>query len=176
MCVCVCVCVRVYVFCVRARLVLTPRVLYSLVCTLISSCNAWYLNPSPHSHLWLTYVYPNKCSTHLHLFHTAINFFVISSLYDLLLPTQCKCRGLLFYLMTLNDTHHTHTRYDSSGRVISPTQIPLPNNTQHSQETHPYPRRDSNLQSSKRTPTDRRLWPRSRRDGHYHYLCWVFPW
>jgi hypothetical protein len=31
-----------------------------------------------------------------------------------------------------SDTPHW---YDSSGRVISPTQRPLPNNTQHSQET-----------------------------------------
>ena len=30
-------------------------------------------------------------------------------------------------------THHS--RYDSSGRVISPSQIPLPDNTQHSQQT-----------------------------------------
>jgi len=28
-----------------------------------------------------------------------------------------------------------HTRYDSSGRVISPTHRPLPDNTQHSQQT-----------------------------------------
>jgi YD repeat-containing protein len=34
-------------------------------------------------------------------------------------------------------THWTHhTRYDSSGRVISPTQRSLPDNTQHSQETN----------------------------------------
>ena len=32
-------------------------------------------------------------------------------------------------------TQTHHTRYDSSGRVISPSQRPLPDNTQHSQET-----------------------------------------
>ena len=32
-------------------------------------------------------------------------------------------------------TQTHHTRYDSSGRVISPTQRSLPDNTQHSQET-----------------------------------------
>jgi len=29
-----------------------------------------------------------------------------------------------------------HIRHDSSGRVISPTQRPLPDNTQYSKETH----------------------------------------
>ena len=28
-----------------------------------------------------------------------------------------------------------HTRYDSSGRVTNPSQRPLPDNTQHSQQT-----------------------------------------
>jgi hypothetical protein len=50
--------------------------------------------------------------------------------------------------------------YDSSGRVISPTQRPTSNNTllQHSQETdnHVY-RRDSNPQSQQ--PSGRRLTP-----------------
>ena len=34
--------------------------------------------------------------------------------------------------------HHTqthHTRYNSPGRVIGPSQRPLPDNTQHAQET-----------------------------------------
>jgi hypothetical protein len=37
------------------------------------------------------------------------------------------------FTITLRYTHRT--RYDSSGRVISPTQRPLPDNTQHSQDT-----------------------------------------
>jgi hypothetical protein len=41
-----------------------------------------------------------------------------------------------------------HIQQDSSGRVISPTHRPPPDNTQHSQQTtHPCPRRDSNPQS-----------------------------
>ena len=52
-------------------------------------------------------------------------------------------------LSKLHDHTQTHrTRQDSSGRAISPTQRPLPDNTQHSQQTrHPCPRRDSNPQS-----------------------------
>ena len=45
-----------------------------------------------------------------------------------------------------NQTHHS--RQDSSRRVISPSQRPLPDNTQHSQQTrHPWSRRDSNPKS-----------------------------
>jgi len=45
----------------------------------------------------------------------------------------------------------THpTRYDSSGRVISPSHRPLPDNTQHSQQTDIHaPQRVSNAQSQK---------------------------
>ena len=45
-------------------------------------------------------------------------------------------------------THHTqthHTQQDPSGRLISPTQRPLPDNTQHKRQT--CPRRDSHPQS-----------------------------
>jgi hypothetical protein len=35
----------------------------------------------------------------------------------------------------LDHTQTHHTRWDSSGRVISPSQRPLPDNTQHSQQT-----------------------------------------
>ena len=35
-------------------------------------------------------------------------------------------------------TQTRHTRWNSSGRVISPTQRPVPDNTQHSQETDIY--------------------------------------
>ena len=51
---------------------------------------------------------------------------------DLFLPTYCRCSGLLLQLITLNETHQS--RYDSSARGISPTQRPLPDNTQYSQE------------------------------------------
>ena len=57
---------------------------------------------------------------------------------------------------------HTHTRQDSSRRWIGPSQRPLPNNTQHSQETgrHPCHRWHSNPQSQqlsgrRSTPLDR---------------------
>ena len=51
------------------------------------------------------------------------------------LTTFFGCPGPTHYrgfMMTLYYTHHT--RYDFSGLVISRTQRPLPDNTQHSQE------------------------------------------
>ena len=57
---------------------------------------------------------------------------------------------------------HTHTRYDSSGRVISRSQWPLPENTQHSQEEDidvPGGIRTHNL-SRRRAAADPRLRPR----------------
>ena len=48
-------------------------------------------------------------------------------------------------LSTLQDTTQTQDAgQDSSGRVLSPTQKPLPENTQ---DSHPCPQRDSNPQS-----------------------------
>jgi hypothetical protein len=61
-----------------------------------------------------------------------------------------------------NQTHHT--RYDSSGRVNSPTQGPPPENTQHSQEpdTHA-PRGIRTSNPTKTASTD----PRLRPHGHW---------
>ena len=43
-------------------------------------------------------------------------------------------RGLLIKEASRSHTTTHHTRQDSSGRVISPTHTPLPDNTQHSQQ------------------------------------------
>ena len=59
---------------------------------------------------------------------------------------SCRCRGLLLRLITRKDKH---TRQESSGRVNSPTQRPLPDIIQKSQQTDiyvPLPGRDSNPQ------------------------------
>jgi hypothetical protein len=60
--------------------------------------------------------------------------------------------------------YHTqthHTRQDSSGRVIRPSQRPLPDNTQHSQETDIHaPAGIRTHNASKRTDVDPRLRPR----------------
>jgi hypothetical protein len=42
----------------------------------------------------------------------------------------------LIHEVSRSHTTTRHSRYDSSGRVISSSQRPLPNNTQHSQQTN----------------------------------------
>jgi len=55
---------------------------------------------------------------------------------------------------------HQHTRQDSSGRVSIPTQKPLPDNTQHSQQTDIHaPGGIRNHHPSKRAAEDPRLCP-----------------
>jgi len=71
-------------------------------------------------------------------------------------PRYYICRGLLLHLIALDtNTHtHTHTWKDSLGRVINPSQRPLYDNTQHSQQTDIHATgRDSNPQASGRRPT-----------------------
>ena len=45
-------------------------------------------------------------------------------------------QSLLIHEVSRSHTTTHHNRYDSSWRVISPTQRPLPDNTQHSQQTN----------------------------------------
>jgi hypothetical protein len=64
-----------------------------------------------------------------------------------------------------DDTQKHHTRQDSSGRVMSPSQRPIPDSTQHSQQTNihvPGGIRTHNL--SKLAAADRRLRPRGQWD------------
>ena len=44
--------------------------------------------------------------------------------------------GLLILEVSRSHPRTHHSRYDSSGRVMSSSQRPLPNNTQHSQQTN----------------------------------------
>jgi hypothetical protein len=72
------------------------------------------------------------------------------------------CRG---FAIRLSWTRHT--LYDSSGRVISPTQRPLLDNTQHSQQTDIHAGGGIRIHNpSKRATADPRLRPR----GHWDQL------
>jgi len=52
-------------------------------------------------------------------------------------PIHCKCIGLLLHMMTLSGTHtHKTHRQKSSGRGMVPSQRPLHDNTQYSQQIH----------------------------------------
>jgi len=65
-------------------------------------------------------------------------------------------QGLLIHEVSRSHTTTHHSRKDYSGRVISSSQRPLPDNTTNTTGKQPYPRWDSNPQSqqaSYRRPT-----------------------
>jgi len=76
-------------------------------------------------------------------------------------------QGLLIHEISRSHSTTHHSRLESSGRVISSSQRPLPDNTQHSQQTDiraPGGIRTHNL--SRRAVVDVRLRPRDLWDRH----------
>ena len=72
-------------------------------------------------------------------------------------------RGLLIHEVSRSHTTTHHSRYDSSGRVISSSQRPLPENTQHSQQTDIHASRGIWIHNLiGRAVADPRFRPRSR--------------
>jgi hypothetical protein len=98
--------------------------------------------------------------------HSLLIFEAYAQLWCIFFMAQQPVLGQDFTI-TLSETHHT--QYDSSGRVISPTQRPLPDNTQHSQEidTHA-PSGIRTRNPSKHEAAD----PRVRRRGHRDRQFW----
>jgi hypothetical protein len=79
-----------------------------------------------------------------------------------LLPSHSRCRGLL--LASFRTQAH-HTQYESSGRQISPSQRPVPDNTQHSQETEIHVSSKIRTRNpNKRAASDLRLRPHGHLD------------
>ena len=79
--------------------------------------------------------------------------------------------GLLILEVSKSHTATHHSRKDSSGRVISSSQRPLPDNTQHSQQINihaPGGIRTHDL--SRRAAVDLRLRPRDHWDRHFVLL------
>jgi hypothetical protein len=79
-------------------------------------------------------------------------------------------RGLLIHEVSRSQTTTQHSRYGSSGRVIISSQSPLPDNTQHSQQTDIHAFGDiwtHNL--SRRAGADPRLRLRGHGDQHLQF-------
>ena len=79
--------------------------------------------------------------------------------------------GLLIHKVSRSHTTTRHSREDSSGRVISPSQRPLLNNTQHSHQTNIHASggiRTYNL--SRRATADQRLRPLGHRADNLLFL------
>jgi len=84
-------------------------------------------------------------------------FLGLTSLYKLIVGVEV--------IVARDYTQKHHTRQDSSGRVIGTTERPLPDNTQHSQQTDIHtPGEFRTLNPSKREAADPRLGPRSHLD------------
>jgi len=88
--------------------------------------------------------------------------------------------GLLIHMVSRSHTMTHHSRYDSSGRVISSSQRSLPDNTQHSQQTNIHAHggiRTHDL--SRRAAADQRLRPCGKWDRRIiMYYCETIstPW
>jgi hypothetical protein len=64
------------------------------------------------------------------------------------LPTQCRCKGLLFHLITPNDTYtHTFGTIPLDEGSAHRRDLYLKTHTTLTRDRHPCPRRDSNPQS-----------------------------
>ena len=70
-------------------------------------------------------------------------------------------QGILIHEVSRSQTTTHHSRLNSSGRVINPSQRPLPDNTQHSQQTNIHAPGGIRTQDlSRRAAADLRLRPR----------------
>ena len=77
-------------------------------------------------------------------------------------------QGLLLHASSRSTTTTHHSRKDFSGRVISSSQRPLPDNTQHSQQTNtPAPGGIRTHNLSRRAAVELRLRPRGHWDQPY---------
>ena len=82
--------------------------------------------------------------------------------------------GLLILEVSRSHTTTQHSRQDSSGRVISSSQRPLPDNTRHSQQTNIHARGGIRINDlSRRATADLRLRPRGHWDRHNTFLSTV---
>ena len=102
----------------------------------------------------------------LELHHVLIA--VVVFLFFLLVQQPPVGHGLLIHEVYRSHTTTHHSRQDSSGRVISPSQRPLPDNTQHSQQTDIHaPGGIRTHVRSRRAAPDVRLRPHSHWDRCY---------
>ena len=96
---------------------------------------------------------------------------MINSMLQLLSPHDATAPPLPvgqgpFITITLR---HTHSRYDSSGRVISPTHRHLSDNTQYSQQTDRQTDRQAGRQTDRQT--GRQAGRQAGRQTGRHALC-----
>ena len=117
----------------------------------------------------LLHVSVNKPSSGSLLLCFAIVIYLVIYLFFVVALRPNAGHGLLILEVSRSHTTTHHSRQDSSGRVISPSERPLPDNTQHSQQTNihaPGGIRTYNL--SRRAAADLRLRPHGHWDRLYY--------
>jgi len=87
-------------------------------------------NTNPPHNLYSIYLYNHYHATRYTLHATPVMLIFLTMAQQ---PLQWARASSLSRIHDHTQTHHT--RYKSSGRVISPSQRPLPDNTQHSRHT-----------------------------------------
>jgi hypothetical protein len=93
--------------------------------------------------------------------------FFLSSLVWPLVPTHCRCRGLLLHLITHSDTQkHSVGLLWTSDQLVAETSIWQ--QTTLTRDTYPCPQRDSNPQSQQASA--RRSWSSNVCNFPYHSL------
>ena len=134
--------------------------------------NLALIGPAVHRNNIISILKPTRCAIVSNLFYFGMTLYMfrtiftpiirISRLYFFSVALQPNAgHGLLILQVSRSHTTTLHRRWDSSGRVISSSQRPLPDNTQHSQLTNihaPGGIRTHNL--SRRAAADLRLRPR----------------
>ena len=104
-----------------------PR--YVINHTLHTDFNIHYVNDVIHERI-------NNHHNKLIPIHYQSHYFNLQTLFFLAVALRPNAgRGLLILDVSRSHTTTQHSRQDSSGRVISSSQRPLPYNTQHSQQT-----------------------------------------
>jgi len=123
------------------------------------------MNPSSGCNLKRALIYNWRCQLHINvllinsvLCNKVVGFFGTTA------PPPPVGQVLLIHEVSRSHILTHHSRQDFSGRMISPSQRPLPNNTKHSQQTNIHAPAGIRTHSlSRRTAAD----PRLRPHGHW---------
>jgi hypothetical protein len=179
--------------------------MYPFICVKFQSCYLWYVDAKTPSHS-LVIKSLSGISRKKEIIPTSLQYLAFHFIYGHILFYQSHDssltwrltdspslslslsqasqpnvnQGRLILKVSRSHTMTHHSRYDSSGRVIGPSQRPLPDKTQHSQETDIHaPGGIRNSNPRKRGAADFRfrplgLWDRGLRTttSKFYYRHW----
>jgi hypothetical protein len=96
---------------------------------------------------------------------------ILNNIYIFLAQQPPVGQSVLIHEVSRSHTTTHHSRYDSSGRVISPSQRSLPDNTRHSQQTDIHAAGGIRIHNlSRRAAANVRLRPHGHWDWRVHNI------